>query len=331
MRRFIGILSVLLLIWLVPSVRGEWVKQKTGSLGWFRTIHFVNSEVGRIGGSRGTYLETTDGGKTWRPGVKFTSDSIRKLYFSDVNRGWALCERDIYNLRSNDPTYLMYTVDGGKSWEHAEIMDSNHRRLTTIAFSSSGFGIALGEMGSLYGLADGNYSWKKMAPPTVYLILDGAFANDQKGAIVGGGGTIMYTEDAGASWTPAVVSGTTRNRLNSVFFVNEYHGWTAGSGGLIYQTINGGKYWRRQKSGTNANLTDVHFTDNAHGWAIGEQGTILRTLTGGNLWREMNSNSRNNLEDMQFVGEIGWIVGFGGTLLKYDANENTTARPKLQK
>lgn len=314
---------------MVPNVRGEWVKQKTGSLAWFRTVHFVDSQTGRIGGSKGTYLETNDGGKTWRSGIRFTSDTIKKIHFTDAKRGWALCERDIYNLRSNDPTYLMFTVDGGFSWEKADLEDLKRRRLTNLVFAPGGFGLLLGETGSLYGLADDNVTWKKMIPPSVYLIQDGAFADNQKGAIVGGGGSILFTEDAGVSWSPAALSRESRSLLNSVYFVNDRDGWAVGSSGIIFQTINGGKYWRLQESGTNVSLKDVYFTDNARGWAIGEEGTILRTLTGGNLWREVSSKSRNNLEDIQFVGDTGWVVGFGGTLLKYESAIDPKGRPKL--
>jgi photosystem II stability/assembly factor-like uncharacterized protein len=301
------------------AVEAKWVKQKTDTFAWLRTIHFVDKNTGWIGGSKGAYLTTGDGGKTWQPGTKFTTDMIRTIYFVDADRGWALCERDTFKLGSQAPSYLMRTLDGGVTWQKSEFRNSNRKRIAAMAFAKSGYGIAVGEMGTLYGLEEDNLTWAKQTPPTKYLMLDAAFSSDGlSGAMVGGGGVILFTEDAGTSWNKAVISEGSGGMLKSVFFANASDGWSVGSSGKVYQTINGGRYWRLQKSGTTSTLNSVYFHNNADGWAIGEHGTILRTSTGGNVWNSMRSNSRHHLEDIEFVGDQGWIVGFGGTLLRWD-------------
>lgn len=313
----------------VQTAYGGWVKQRSGTLAWLRTVNFSDSMHGWIGGSKGTLLFTEDGGTTWRAAAKFTSDNIRKIHFVNRLEGWALCERDVYSLGSDSPSYVMQTVDGGKTWHKVDFKDSNRRRITKIVFSGSGNGIAVGEMGTLYGLEENRVTWEKLASPTSYLMLDGAFGDQFNGAIVGGGGTILFTEDAGATWSRAALSESSRSMLRSVFFVDSRRGWATGSNGRIYQTINGGRYWRRQRSGTAADLNDVHFIDKARGWAIGEQGILLKSNSGGNVWRYVDSKSRNNLEDISFNGETGWIVGFGGTLLKYEPISKIKSGPSL--
>lgn len=330
MNRYFKITPFLVLLFLVQGVHAEWERQSTGSLAWFHTIHFADANTGWVGGSNGAILETLDGGVTWKNGVKFTSDTIKRIHFTDRQNGWALCERDIYSLGSDVPSYLMRTTDGGRSWKKLDFEDSNRRRITNIVFAQSGFGIALGEMGTFYALANDKNTWKKMASPTNYLMIDGAFAGELKGAIVGGGGTILFTEDAGVTWSPAVVSQKTRSMLKSVYFLDERYGWTVGANGSVYQTINGGKYWRLQNTRTAADLNAVYFADTANGWAVGEQGSILRSTTGGNVWVEDRSKSRNNLEDIQFFNGQGWIVGFGGTLLKYAKRGNVKRKPRLR-
>ena len=322
---------LILLVFVQTASGGEWVKQPTSSLAWFRTIHFADAERGFIGGSKGALLQSIDGGKTWRVVRKFTGDTIRKIHFTDRQHGWALCERDIYSLGEGPPSYLMRTEDGGKTWVKHDFEDSNRRRITNLVFTRSGFGLALGEMGTLYALENDRLSWQKVLAPTRFLMLDGAFAGEFVGAIVGGGGMILYTEDAGVTWGPAVVSEKLDSMLKSVYFVDRSHGWTVGANGSIYQTINGGKYWRLQKSNLGTDLSGVYFTDNANGWAIGEQGTILHTTSGGNIWRETRTASRNNLEDIRFFNGTGWIVGFGGTILKYEEGIDTRRKPKLQR
>jgi photosystem II stability/assembly factor-like uncharacterized protein len=330
MRKTSLIFAFLLFAVSVQTVEAKWVKQKTDSLAWLRTVDFVDRDNGRIAGGKGTYLVTSDGGKTWRNGTKFTSDSIKKLHFVDNETGWALCERDIYTLGSQSPTYLMHTANGGKTWQKTEFPDNDRRRISGLVFARSGYGIAIGEMGTFYGLGDDNLTWKKQRSPTNYLMLNAAFADEFNGAMVGGGGVIMFTEDAGASWNQAVVSQSEGTLLKSVFFANKRDGWAVGSKGRVFQTINGGRFWRSQKSGIELTLNDVYFVNNANGWAIGESGTILHSTTGGNVWRSVVSNSKNNLEDIDFVGENGWIVGFGGTILKWEP-EGSVKRPRLNR
>lgn len=322
---------IILLAFSQSVLGGDWVKQPTTSLAWFRTIHFADSERGWIGGSKGALLQSIDGGDSWRVVRKFTGDTIRKIHFIDRQHGWALCERDIYSLGEGPPSYLMRTEDGGKTWEKHDFEDSNRRRISNLVFTRAGFGLALGEMGTLYALENDRLSWQKIVAPTRFLMLDGAFAGEFVGAIVGGGGTILYTEDAGVTWGPAVVSRKTDSMLKSVYFVDRSHGWTVGANGSIYQTINGGKYWRLQNSNLATDLSGVHFVDTANGWAIGEQGTILHTTTGGNVWRKSRTASRNNLEEINFFNGTGWIVGFGGTILKYEEGLDESRKPKLQK
>ncbi len=331
MRNTVAIFLFSLFFTFAQTAQAGWVKQTTGSLAWLHTVHFVDANNGWVGGSKGTVLITSDGGTTWRHGTKFTSDTIRKIHFVDKNIGWALCERDIYTLGGQAPSYLMRTGDGGKTWVKSEFEDSNRRRITKLVFGSNGYGIALGEMGTLYGLTDDDKTWQKLTPPTSYLMRDAAFADDMRGAIVGGGGMIIFTEDAGVTWNQASLSDSSGTMLKSVFFVNSRDGWAAGSNGKIYQTINSGRFWRLQNSGTTVDLSGVFFTDNSNGWAVGDNGTILETTTGGNVWKPATTRFRNNLDEIRFFGKNGWIVGFGGTLLKFETEMTEQRRPKLMR
>jgi photosystem II stability/assembly factor-like uncharacterized protein len=331
MRLLTKIFIVLFALGLIQTARAEWVKQNSNTLAWLRAIHFADENAGWIGGTRGTFLTTKDGGDTWEQASKFTDDTILDIFFKDRETGWLLCERDIFDLGARSPSYLLKTTDGGGSWERIEFKNERRRRITKIFFAGSGFGLAIGETGTLYGLEDDNRSWKPLASPSSYLMLDGTFTDNLRGTIVGGGGTILFTEDAGASWDAAFISDKSNSKLNSVFFVNGRSGWAAGSKGKIFQTINGGKYWRLQKTNTSKNLNDIFFADTAEGWAVGDEGTILHTTTGGNVWREAASKSAHKLEKIFFKNGRGWIIGFGGTLLTYETQKETDARrPKFR-
>jgi len=305
----------------------NWVKQESNTLSWLHDIYFVSENKGFIAGSGGTLLTTNDGGKTWTKEKNFTTDTIRQIYFSDANTGWLLCERNIFNLGANSPSYLLKTTDGGANWAQINF-GGGRSRIAKIFFAKNGFGLAVGESGALFALQDDARTWKKNLSPIRYLMLDGVFTDDFHGAMVGGGGTIMFTEDAGLSWNQATVFGDGRAKLNSVFFINQKIGWTVGANGKIYQTINGGKIWREQISNVSNNLSDIFFNSTAEGWAVGDDGTILHTTTAGNVWTLENSKVRHRLEKVFFVGKKGFAVGFGGTILSYD--ENVKNNPQIK-
>ncbi len=293
------------------------MKQEAKTFAWLHDIFFLNENKGWIAGSNGEFIQTEDGGRTWIRNKKFTEDTIQEVHFFDENNGWLLCERDVFTLGSDSPSYLLTTTDGGKTWKTVNFTGNERKRITKFFFGIDGVGIAIGESGTVYSVVDNDLNWKRVQSPVQYLLNDGTFIDRFRGAIVGGGGTILITEDAGVTWQPSIVSGNDNKKLNSIFFINQRTGWAVGADGNVFQTINSGKVWRKQKTGVDSNLTDVFFTDSADGWAIGENGTILRSKTAGNVWNQVNVNTKHRLEKILFVGDRGWIVGFGGTILFY--------------
>ena len=77
------ILILMLLFCFASSIGAEWKKVNSGSFAWFHSLYFVNQNKGWIVGSRGAFLETTDGGSTWKTKQTFTRDTIRDVYFAD--------------------------------------------------------------------------------------------------------------------------------------------------------------------------------------------------------------------------------------------------------
>lgn len=314
------------------TVEAGWTKQNSGTFAWLQSIYFLNENKGWIVGSQGAFLSTDDGGNLWKQTRRFTEDRIRDVYFADERNGWILCERNIFNLGAASPSYLMKTLDGGESWQAVELAEGRDR-IARMFFTKNGYGYAVGESGAFFTMQDDKKTWKRTPIPSRYLLLDGNFTDDSHGAIVGGGRTILFTEDAGLTWNKATVLGKSESKLNSIFFVNPRTGWTVGSNGKIYATSNAGKLWREQTSNVNKDLTDVYFTSATEGWAVGDQGAILHTQTAGNSWIPIDSNARHKLEKVFFVGKRGFAVGFGGTILVYDSSRNETtikSKPQLQ-
>jgi photosystem II stability/assembly factor-like uncharacterized protein len=329
-----NLLLLFLLLACIQTAKADWTKQTSNTFAWLHDVYFTNDQTGWIAGSGGTFLTTTDGGKTWTKSKKFIEDNIRQVYFTDQQTGWLLCERNLFSLGANSPSYLLKTNDGGASWKRIEFTDNQRKRITKFFFAKSGLGLAVGEGGAFFAMQDDGETWKRSRSPIRYLMFDGIFTDDAHGVVVGAGGSILFTEDAGLSWNKSSVFGNSETKLNSVFFLNQKNGWTVGSQGKIFQTVNGGKTWREQKSNVAKDLTDVFFNNSAEGWAIGDEGTILYTATAGNVWTIVNTKVGHKLEKVFFIGKKGFAVGFGGTILSYDKTDknanSSLAAPQLR-
>ena len=81
--------------------------------------------------------------------------------------------------------------------------------------------------------------------------------------------------------------------------------------------------WEVINNGTADNLTDVCFIDNQIGWIIGYSGTLLRTTDAGESWN-LIIIPYQNLKAIQFVNQnTGWIVGDEGLIIKSTDGGNT--------
>ncbi len=316
------------------TVKADWTKQSANTLAWLHDIYFFDENRGFVTGSNGAFLETKDGGKTWQKHKSFTDDKILQITFTDIYHGWILCERSIYDRGQNSSSYLMKTNDGGETWEKVEFTGGGRGRITKIFFNQNGKGFAVGENGVFFELRADGQTWEKSPAPSRYLLLDGIFSDAAHGTVVGAGGSVYFTEDAGANWNQANVFGDKTAKFNSVFFANQRNGWAVGSNGKIFQTMSGGKTWREQNSGVSKDLSDVFFASTAEGWAVGDEGTILHTTTAGNIWTPEETGIKHKLERVLFVGKKGFAVGFGGTILVYDEKSvriQSAIKPLLQK
>lgn len=316
---------------LVAVADAGWVKQNSGTLAWLRDVHFFDANHGLAAGSGGAFLETFDGGKSWKKRASFTTDNIRQIFFPTESAGWLLCERDVYSRGGNSVSYLLKTKDGGANWEKSEFKDLGRARITKIFFNSKGNGYAIGESGSIF-VEKENGEWEKEATSLRYLLLDGEFFAGS-GALVGAGGSIYFTDDDGSTWNPANLFGDKTAKLSALYFLDKRNGWAVGAAGKIFQTFSAGRTWREQTSGVSVDLSDVAFRTTADGWAIGDQGLVLRTRTGGNVWFAEETPVKHRLEKLVLTSAGAIAVGFGGTVLVYDESaqpERNQSRPVMQ-
>jgi photosystem II stability/assembly factor-like uncharacterized protein len=314
---------LLILLCCLQASAASWGKQTSGTLGWLHSVFFLNQSQGWAVGSKGSLLTTQDGGTTWTIQSRPTEDSLQDVFFSNERNGWLLCEANIYELKTREAprTYLLHTEDAGVSWQKIDINGSDKNgsvdtRLARVIFSRAGRGWVFGEAGTAYTTLDNGRTWKNVPLPTRYLLLGGAFVDNDRGWLVGAGATILQTSDGGDTWHLSRLTDARGVRFTAASFVDNRLGWAVGTGGRILRTINGGRTWQDQNSGVTVDLSDVKFLNDLEGWAVGSGGTVIRTFDGGLHWTRELSGTPHYLERIFLTDrDHGWAVGFGGTII----------------
>jgi photosystem II stability/assembly factor-like uncharacterized protein len=109
--------------------------------------------------------------------------------------------------------------------------------------------------------------------------------------------------------------------LHAVQFVDRSEGWAVGDDGVIWHSVDGGKSWERQPSGTRAALQSLHFLNPYVGWVAGREelphgggsaGVLLFTRDGGLRWQRVSTNALPGLNRVRFVNnQTGFVAGDG--------------------
>ena len=134
-------------------------------------------------------------------------------------------------------------------------------------------------------------------------------------AWVGGHGAIGQTRDDYASWQTRNV-GTTD--LYSVACVGADIGWTAGAGGFVAHTEDGGMTWAAQDAHLGASLRTIRFGTTALGVVAGDGGALAVTSDGGASWRPVTTSTTASLRGAAVAADVGvmLVVGDGGIVLR---------------
>ncbi|RYZ46532.1 MAG: oxidoreductase, partial [Myxococcaceae bacterium] len=106
--------AVWLATWLaLGSADMRWEPQVSGTTVRLRGVSAVDARVAWASGDKGTFVRTTDGGKTWKAA---TVPGAEGLDFRDVD---AFSERTAYllSIGAGDKSRIYKTTDGGATWK----------------------------------------------------------------------------------------------------------------------------------------------------------------------------------------------------------------------
>lgn len=332
-------LNLLLIIFLsVSFAAAQWQKQSIETKASLRGLSVVSDKIIWASGTGGTFLRTTDGGKSWTVG---NVPGAEKLDFRDVeafdaNTAYVLSIGDGENSR------IYKTTDGGKSWK-LQFQNKNPKAFfDALAFWDSRNGIAMSDPVDgkyvLIATTDGGANWKILDTANMPSAKQGEAAFAASGTclitqgkndayLVSGGADarVFRSTNRGLSWTVAdtpIIKGTSgsgifsiamRDRMNGVIVGGNYEKPNEINNNLAF-TGDGGKSWIAGK-GLNGYRSGVAYVDRKTLIAVGSSGSDL-SADGGKTWRNLDKESYNAVV-ARGNGAI-WAVGANGLVSRFN-------------
>lgn len=225
-------------------------------------VRFADAKHGWIAPRlKNTMLRTTDGGESWEPVEMSRIDNVQANDMLTMGPSGVLI--------AADRGLIHMTIDGGKTWEHAQLKDKNDEPSGNDAVSLAAAG------------------------RTLYV----ASMND-----VGAEGRVHRSQDGGRTWR--LIFEAPQN-FGAVAFRDENNGVVLGKG-VAYWTADGGETWK--KTIAPGKRTAARYLDNNTIVAVGEMPAVLISRDGGRTWRAgpqppgLNSTA---LADLNVV-DPGW-------------------------
>ncbi|MDZ7740236.1 MAG: YCF48-related protein [Bacteroidota bacterium] len=205
----------------------SWEKVYTSPDTYLRGIFFINDSSGWIYGSNYKIMKTGDGGNSWNIQYSDTlTGFIKDCYFLNDSTGYAV----------GDHSLILKTSDQGASWNLIGELPAYSSLNTVFALDEDNIWTG-GSPGRIFFSKDGGNSWKLKQLAIGEEVFDLYFKNELTGWAAAAAGKLYYTTTGDTLWDTTEFS--TEN-LRALFFLDEDHGWIAGSQGLILKTNDGG-------------------------------------------------------------------------------------------
>lgn len=335
--------TLVLLISLAAAQAQTWTPHASGTTASLRGISVANAKVVWASGTGGTYLETTDGGASFRAGVV---PGAEKLDFRGVH---AVDPRVVYLLSSGEgeKSRIYKTSDAGKQWT-LQFTNSDARGFfDAIAFWDARHGIVLGDPVAgrfvILTTGDGGEHWVRQPGPLA-LPNEGAFAASNSCLTVmgdrevwfasGGPGAarVFHSKDRGLTWTVAATmirNDSASAGIFSLAFSDAKHGVAVGgeytkAGEALHNvsvTSDGGRTWIEPSGGhPNGYRSAVAFWKTLGVWiATGPSGSDVSNDNGA-TWKAFGTDGYNALG-------AGWAVGPKGAVAEFRNSQAKAPAP----
>jgi photosystem II stability/assembly factor-like uncharacterized protein len=314
-----------------------WTPQTSNTTASLRGISVVNKLTAWAGGSKGTYLLTTDGGASWK------SATVPGAADSDFRAVHAFDEKTaiLLSIGAGEKSRIYKTKDGGGRWELVYTNPDPKGFFDGIAFWDPSHGILLGDPVDghfvIMTTDDGGDSWtREKTPPAEPQ--EGAFAASNSSLFVLGkhevwfatggpkGARVFHSEENGKKWTVAqtpIRNDSANAGIFSIAFLNPLIGIAVGGdyskpadpAHNIAITEDGGKRWKAPESGPNGFRSSIKYVADQKMWiATGTSGSDF-SKDKGKTWKPFDKANYNAMDFL--LSYAGWAVGPKGAIAHF--------------
>lgn len=300
---------------------------------------------GWIVGTKGTFLETLDGGKTWVPRTFSNLDPDEELTyrFENIsffgNDGWII----------GKPTILLHTKDGGNTWLRVPVSPKLPGEPTLITALGPETAEMTTSSGAVYITNNGGRNWKAQVKETIDSTLNRTISSGVTGASYFTGSIIGVTRDINGKylaissrgnffltwqpgqdfWVPRARD--TSRRIQSMGFIQN-----DSSNGIWMSTRGGGLSFTKNQPQLDSikpfeffttdiktggyGILDVAFRKENEIWVSCGGGNLFYSYDNGKNWKKEQDTDQiaANLYKIKFFNpNLGFVLGSNGVLLKY--------------
>ena len=218
----------------------NWRAQPSGTDRHLFKVEVLDRQRAWAVGDWGTILATHDGGATWENRSLDRDVILNDQAWPDADHGWIVGESGA----------IFVTTDAGKTWN--EQPSGVEKTLFGVCFTDLQHGWAVGLDGILIRTTDGGQTWQvqqgsaevgaleqvgfqeALGNPSLYDIM----VAGKYGYAVGDIGTVLASEDGGATWQRKEMPAEWRLRwVRSISLVSGTHGVLVGANGLTLRVV----------------------------------------------------------------------------------------------
>ena len=326
------------------QTNAQWIKQASNTEASFRSVCAVNNKIVWIGGSKGTFLRTIDGGKNWETNQVNGAETLdfRDVHAFDAQTAILMSAGEAE--KGNAKFYR--TTDGGNSWKIVYQTTQKGIFFDGIDFWDKQNGLAfsdpINDKFFVLKTKDGGKTWLPINDLTIPAVQENEAAFAASGTsmitvgrknayICTGGGAfaqVYKTENQGENWS-VVKTIMPAGKTNGLFGLRFWNDQTGIAVGGDYQdvtkavpnvllTSDGGKTWEDSPQTNPAGLKEgVAVYKQKVLIAVGPSGTCY-SKDFGKSWVEID---KTPLHAISVSGNGIWAVGGKGSVYQLNTKK----------
>jgi photosystem II stability/assembly factor-like uncharacterized protein len=198
-------------------------------------VSFVSTRKGWIVGRGGRIYKTVNGGATWFAQDSPTGKTLYAVKFVDARRGWVV----------GVGGRVARTLDGGRTWKLKRVTTADLFTVDSVVMLRAwvGGGVRF-ESGRVLGTRNAGKAWAYQSGPggTMFQPVGSIDFWDKDHGILGGSGSLLYTNDGGTTWLPGSPQPSGIMAV-AVRLADEKVGFAACTNYTIMKTLDGGATW----------------------------------------------------------------------------------------